>query len=36
MTFLFGTKENQVRNIFISIAILIAACLSALWVNLGN
>ncbi len=36
MEFLFGSKENRLRNILICVAIIVAAFLSAVWVNMGS
>ncbi len=36
MELLFGNRENRLKNVIISLAIVCLACLSALWINLGS
>jgi hypothetical protein len=36
MQFLFGAKENRVRNILICLGTAGAAFLAAVWVNMGS
>lgn len=36
MQFLFGAKENRLRNVLICIGIACAGYLSAIWVNMGS
>ena len=36
MQFLFGAKENRLKNILIGLGMACAAFLAAVWVNLGS
>lgn len=36
MQFLFGAKENRLRNFFICLGMTFAAFLSAIWVYMGS
>ena len=36
MQFLFGAKENRLKNILICLAMACAAFFAAVWVNMGS
>gem|GEM_PF-3902735 len=36
MQFLFGAKQHRVRNVLISLSMVVAAYFAAIWVNMGS
>lgn len=36
MQFLFGAKEERLRNLAICFFMIAAGCVSAIWVNMGS